>query len=138
MWPAITGTSFAGKSPPRAFWNCLLRFSSKSRSRRLSSCSGSKFFENVRSNSKFLYSAFYGWDNRDLMAFLEAAPPPTTITFPNSPTPSHSFPGPEKGGHQSNEWMPALSALDPILLLYTGYAPFLVSACVMSTFSCWA
>lgn len=34
---------------------------------------GEEFFENVRSNSKFLYSAFYGWDNRDLMAFLEGA-----------------------------------------------------------------
>lgn len=34
---------------------------------------GEEFFENVRSNGKFLYSAFYGWDNRAVMEFLEGA-----------------------------------------------------------------
>lgn len=31
------------------------------------------FFENVRRNSKFLYSAFYGYDNHAVMEFLEKA-----------------------------------------------------------------
>lgn len=31
------------------------------------------FFDNVRKNSKFLYSAFYGYDNRTVMDFLEKA-----------------------------------------------------------------
>lgn len=31
------------------------------------------FFENVRSNARFLYSAFYGFDNQAVMSFLEGA-----------------------------------------------------------------
>lgn len=34
---------------------------------------GETFFENVRTNEKFLYSAFYGFDNRAVMEFLEGA-----------------------------------------------------------------
>lgn len=36
-------------------------------------CEADKFFENVISNSKFLYSAFYGFDNRQIMELLEKA-----------------------------------------------------------------
>lgn len=36
-------------------------------------CENDKFFENVVSNPKFLYSAFYGFDNRQMMALLEEA-----------------------------------------------------------------
>lgn len=36
-------------------------------------CEMDKLFENVVSNPKFLYSAFYGFDNRQMMAFLEGA-----------------------------------------------------------------
>lgn len=36
-------------------------------------CEPDKFFENIVSNPKFLYSAFYGFDNRQLMALLENA-----------------------------------------------------------------
>ena len=32
---------------------------------------GASFFENVCTNGKFLYSAFYGFDNRAVMSFLE-------------------------------------------------------------------
>lgn len=38
-----------------------------------SACEPDKFFENVISNPKFLYSAFYGFDNRQMMTFLENA-----------------------------------------------------------------
>ncbi len=34
---------------------------------------GASFFENVCTNGKFLYSAFYGFDNRAVMSFLEQA-----------------------------------------------------------------
>ena len=36
-------------------------------------CEQDKFFENIVSNPKFLYSAFYGFDNRRLMRLLEEA-----------------------------------------------------------------
>jgi len=36
-------------------------------------CETEKLFENVISNPKFLYSAFYGFDNRQVMALLEEA-----------------------------------------------------------------
>ena len=36
-------------------------------------CEADKFFESIVSNPKFLYSAFYGFDNRQMMAFLEKA-----------------------------------------------------------------
>lgn len=36
-------------------------------------CGMDKLFENVISNPKFLYSAFYGFDNRKMMALLEEA-----------------------------------------------------------------
>lgn len=36
-------------------------------------CETEKFFENVVSNPKFMYSAFYGFDNRQMMALLEDA-----------------------------------------------------------------
>lgn len=36
-------------------------------------CEADKFFENIVSNPKFLYSAFYGFDNRQMMALLEEA-----------------------------------------------------------------
>lgn len=36
-------------------------------------CEMDKLFENVISNPKFLYSAFYGFDNRKMMALLEEA-----------------------------------------------------------------
>lgn len=36
-------------------------------------CETDKLFENVVSNPKFLYSAFYGFDNRQVMALLEEA-----------------------------------------------------------------
>lgn len=36
-------------------------------------CEKEKFFENVVSNPKFLYSAFYGFDNRQMIALLEEA-----------------------------------------------------------------
>ncbi|MCM1175447.1 MAG: NAD(P)/FAD-dependent oxidoreductase [Blautia sp.] len=36
-------------------------------------CEMDKLFENVVSNPKFLYSAFYGFDNRKVMALLEEA-----------------------------------------------------------------
>lgn len=36
-------------------------------------CDREMFFENVISNPKFLYSAFYGWDNRSVMDFFEKA-----------------------------------------------------------------
>lgn len=36
-------------------------------------CETDKLFENVITNPKFLYSAFYGFDNRRMMAFLEEA-----------------------------------------------------------------
>ncbi len=34
---------------------------------------GDAFFENMRSNARFLYSAFYGFDNQAAMAFFESA-----------------------------------------------------------------
>lgn len=36
-------------------------------------CEADKFFESIVSNPKFLYSAFYGFDNRQMMALLEEA-----------------------------------------------------------------
>ena len=42
-------------------------------------CDLDKFFENVMSNPKFLYSAFYGFDNRQMMGFLEEAGCPLKI-----------------------------------------------------------
>ena len=36
-------------------------------------CDRDIFFENIISNPKFLYSAFYGWDNRNVMDFFEKA-----------------------------------------------------------------
>ncbi len=36
-------------------------------------CETDKLFENVISNPKFLYSAFHGFDNRQVMALLEEA-----------------------------------------------------------------
>ncbi len=36
-------------------------------------CDKALFFENIISNPKFLYSAFYGWDNRSVMDFFEKA-----------------------------------------------------------------
>lgn len=36
-------------------------------------CEADKFFENVVTNPKFLYSAFYGFDNMSLMSMLEEA-----------------------------------------------------------------
>lgn len=36
-------------------------------------CEADKFFESIVSNPKFLYSAFYGFDNRQIMALLEEA-----------------------------------------------------------------
>ena len=36
-------------------------------------CEQDKFFENIVSNPKFLYSAFYGFDNRQMMQLLEDA-----------------------------------------------------------------
>lgn len=42
-------------------------------------CEADKFFENVVTNPKFLYSAFYGFDNRRIMTFLEHAGCPLKI-----------------------------------------------------------
>lgn len=42
-------------------------------------CETEKLFENVVSNPKFLYSAFYGFDNRQMMALLEEAGCPLKI-----------------------------------------------------------
>ncbi|MCM1086823.1 MAG: NAD(P)/FAD-dependent oxidoreductase [Muribaculaceae bacterium] len=42
-------------------------------------CDMDKLFENVVSNPKFLYSAFYGFDNRRMMALLEEAGCPLKI-----------------------------------------------------------
>ena len=36
-------------------------------------CESDKFFDNIVSNPKFLYSAFYGFDNRHMMQLLEDA-----------------------------------------------------------------
>lgn len=36
-------------------------------------CEADKFFESIVSNPKFLYSAFYGFDNRQMMELLEEA-----------------------------------------------------------------
>lgn len=42
-------------------------------------CETDKFFENVVSNPKFLYSAFYGFNNEQTMRFIEAAGCPLKI-----------------------------------------------------------
>lgn len=42
-------------------------------------CETDKFFENMVSNPKFLYSAFYDFDNNRMMAFLEEAGCPLKI-----------------------------------------------------------
>lgn len=36
-------------------------------------CDRENFFENIISNPKFMYSAFYGWDNRSVTDFFEKA-----------------------------------------------------------------
>lgn len=42
-------------------------------------CGTDKLFENVVSNPKFLYSAFYGFDNRQLMSLIEGAGCPLKV-----------------------------------------------------------
>ena len=50
-----------------------LYITGKGRCNVTNACEMDKLFENVVTNSKFLYSAFYGFDNQQMMAFLEAA-----------------------------------------------------------------
>lgn len=50
-----------------------LYITGKGRCNVTNACEQDKFFENIVSNPKFLYSAFYGFDNRCLMRLLDEA-----------------------------------------------------------------
>ena len=50
-----------------------LYITGKGRCNVTNACEHDKFFENVVTNPKFLYSAFYSFDNRQMMSLLEAA-----------------------------------------------------------------
>ena len=50
-----------------------LYITGKGRCNVTNACEQDKFFENIVSNPKFLYSAFYGFDNRQMMNLLEEA-----------------------------------------------------------------
>ena len=50
-----------------------LYITGKGRCNVTNACEKDKLFENVVSNSKFLYSAFYGFDNRQMMELLQEA-----------------------------------------------------------------
>lgn len=50
-----------------------LYITGKGRCNVTNACEQDKFFENIVSNPKFLYSAFYGFDNRQMMNLLEGA-----------------------------------------------------------------
>ena len=50
-----------------------LYITGKGRCNVTNACEQDKFFENIVSNPKFLYSAFYGFDNRQMMSLLDEA-----------------------------------------------------------------
>lgn len=50
-----------------------LYITGKGRCNVTNACERDKFFENIVSNPKFLYSAFYGFDNRQMMRLLDEA-----------------------------------------------------------------
>ena len=50
-----------------------LYITGKGRCNVTNACEQDKFFENIVTNPKFLYSAFYGFDNRQMMNLLEEA-----------------------------------------------------------------
>ena len=50
-----------------------LYITGKGRCNVTNACDQEKFFENIVSNPKFLYSAFYGFDNKQMMSLLEEA-----------------------------------------------------------------
>ena len=50
-----------------------LYITGKGRCNVTNACGENEFFENIVSNPKFLYSAFYGFDNRRMMSLLEDA-----------------------------------------------------------------
>lgn len=50
-----------------------LYITGKGRCNVTNACEQDKFFENIVSNPKFLYSAFYGFDNRQMMSLLHEA-----------------------------------------------------------------
>lgn len=56
------------------------------------SCDAETFFDNVVTNPKFLYSAFYGFDNNDVMDFIESAGCPLKVERGNRvfPVSDHS------------------------------------------------
>ena len=50
-----------------------LYITGKGRCNVTNACDQDKFFENIVTNPKFLYSAFYGFDNKQMMSLLEEA-----------------------------------------------------------------
>ena len=84
-------------------------------------CETEKLFENVVSNPKFLYSAFYTFDNRQMMEFLEKAGCPLKIergerVFPVSDHSSDIIAALQRMLHKNNVEVRLHTKADVILL----------------------
>ena len=84
-------------------------------------CETEKLFENVVSNPKFLYSAFYTFDNRQMMEFLEKAGCPLKIergerVFPVSDHSSDIIAAMQHMLHKNNVEVRLHTKVDVILL----------------------
>jgi len=81
-----------------------LRITGKGRCNLTNACDVEELFLNVKSNSKFLYSAFYGFDNSRVIDFFESHGMPVKVERGNRVFPvsdfcfTESFEGKESGG----------------------------------------